>query len=196
MRYLKLFESFNSNIFYHNSNRNDIIKFEKINNSNTKMSNYAFFSSEPNGFISFKGDNFEYKVSIDIDYNKIFNIYKDKNINGNIINSCFNKYENEIIDLLENNLDYFYKNWNDSNTDNPESVSEYYETYLSKLDLLIKFLTEWNDSWCILETDLFLNFIESKNYIGFLTIEEGIINLALNYKFNDNIKILDIEKIC
>lgn len=44
-------------------------------------------------------------------------------------------------------------------------------------------------TWRILETDIFLNFI------GFLTIEEGITNLALNYKYNDNIKILDIVKI-
>lgn len=196
MKYLKLFESFNSSIFYHNSDRNDIIRFEKSSNSHTKVSNYAFFSSEPNSFISFKGDNFEYKVSIDIDYNKIFNIFEDKNINGTIINSCFSKYKDEIINLLENNLDYFYKVWIDVRVDSPEEVSEYYDDNISKLDLLINFLTEWHDSWCILETDLFLNFIESKNFIGFLTIEEGITNLALNYKYNDNIKILDFVKIC
>jgi hypothetical protein len=54
---------------------------------------------------------------------------------------------------------------------------------------LLEFLINWNDSWVIIETDKFIDFIESKGYSGFLTNEEGITSVAL--KNIDGVEIIN-----
>lgn len=189
MKYVKVFEEYNykkciknSNgnctIFYHVSNIDNIQEFKPTRNTK-KSHKYIFFSTDIDSLII--DEEFTYEVNLDCDIKKIFNVYnfitKSDKLKG--IENNFNKHKEEIIKLLNDNIDYFYNEWEKVGVDNPDEVSQNYDEELSKLDLLVLFLTEWNDSWVILETDKFIDFIESKGYMGFITMEEGKINIAI-----------------
>ena len=90
-----------------------------------------------------------------------------------------------MLDLFENNVDYFIDEWNRTGVDSVEEVMEYFVTdkngyEYDMVGLLYYFITKWNDSWAVIETDKFLDFIESKGYYGFVTLEEGLTNIACN----------------
>lgn len=90
--------------------------------------------------------------------------------------------------MFTKNLDYFYEEWIRVGVDSPDEVLEYFINEggdeNDKVGLLFYFLTKWSDSWVIIETDMFLNYIESKGYTGFVTQEEGLLNLGLKDDFN------------
>ena len=66
--------------------------------------------------------------------------------------------------MFTKNLDYFYEEWIRVGVDSPDEVLEYFISEggdeNDKVGLLFYFLTKWNDSWVIIETDMFLNYIE------------------------------------
>ena len=162
-------------IFYHNSDYD----FNSFNAQikKDKRTNYLFFSNEPNTFIDRK---YTYKVKLQFDPNKIFNTFKHINDYG--IKYTVEDYKDEVLDLFENNLDYFLNRWTKAGVDSIGEVMEYYIDEGGDEDdmvgLLYYFLTKFNDSWAIIETDKFLDFIESKGFNGFVTHEEGLINIA------------------
>ena len=174
--------------WYHNSD-NIFKEFKKRPpNGDSLVRDYLFFSSEPNMFIY---REYMYEVKLNFRPNRIFNPFKHVDEFG----LKYNIDEEEVKKLLGDNLDYFYAAWIKSNVDSPEEVLEY-GPFISeggdetdKLGLLFHFVTEWNDSWAILETNLFLDYIKRKGFDGFVTIEEGIINLALRENFD--IQIID-----
>lgn len=162
-------------IFYHNSDYD----FNSFNAQikKDKRTNYLFFSNEPNTFIDRK---YTYKVKLQFDPNKIFNTYKYINDYG--LKYTLEDYKDEVLDLFEDNLDYFLDEWTRAGVDSINEVMEYYIDIGGDEDdmvgLLYYFLTKWNDSWAIIETDKFLDFIESKGFNGFVTQEEGLTNIA------------------
>jgi hypothetical protein len=162
-------------IFYHNSDY-DINSFNTQINKD-KRTNYLFFSNEPNTFIDRK---YTYKVKLQFDPNKIFNTFKHINDYG--IKYTLEDYKDEVLELFEDNLSYFLNEWEKTGVDSINEVMEYYIDAGGDEDdmvgLLYYFLTKFNDSWAILETDKFLDFIESKGFNGFVTHEEGLINIA------------------
>ena len=164
-----------SGIFYHNSDYD----FNSFNAQikKDKKTNYLFFSNEPNTFIDRK---YTYKVKLQFDPNKIFNTFKHINDYG--IKYTVEDYKDEVLDLFKDNLDYFLDKWTKAGVDSIGEVMEYYIYKGGDEDdmvlLLYYFLTNFNDSWAIIETDKFLDFIESKGFNGFVTHEEGLINIA------------------
>jgi len=162
-------------IFYHNSDYD----FSSFNAQikKDKKTNYLFFSNEPNTFIDRK---YTYKVKLQFDPNKIFNTFKHINDYG--IKYTLEDYKDEVLELFEDNLSYFLNEWEKTGVDSINEVMEYYIDAGGDEDdmvgLLYYFLTKFNDSWAILETDKFLDFIESKGFNGFVTHEEGLINIA------------------
>jgi len=162
-------------IFYHNSDYD--IKSFIPQVKKTKKTNYLFFSNEPNTFIDRK---FTYKVKLEFNPNKIFNTFRHITKYG--IKYTLDEYKGEVLRLFENNTEYFIKEWENTGVDSVGEVMEYYLDEGGNEDdmvgLLYYFITKWCDSWAIIETDLFLNFIESKGYTGFVTQEEGLINIA------------------
>ena len=162
-------------IFYHNSDYD----FSSFNAQikKDKKTNYLFFSNEPNTFIDRK---YTYKVKLQFDPNKIFNTFKHINDYG--LKYTLEDYKDEVLDLFEDNLNYFLNEWEKTGVDSINEVMEYYIDAGGDEDdmvgLLYYFLTKFNDSWAILETDKFLDFIESKGFNGFVTHEEGLINIA------------------
>ena len=162
-------------IFYHNSDYD----FNSFNTQikKDKRTNYLFFSNEPNTFIDRK---YTYKVKLQFDPNKIFNTFKHINVYG--IKYTLEDYKDEVLELFEDNLSYFLNEWEKTGVDSINEVMEYYIDGGGDEDdmvgLLYYFLTKFNDSWAILETDKFLDFIESKGFNGFVTHEEGLINIA------------------
>lgn len=162
-------------IFYHNSDYD----FNSFNaqTKKEKRTNYLFFSNEPNTFIDRK---YTYKVKLQFDPNKIFNTFKHINEYG--LKYTLEYYKDEVLDLFEDNLDYFLDKWTRAGVDSIGEVMEYYIDEGGDEDdmvgLLYYFLTKFNDSWAIIETDKFLDFIESKGFNGFVTHEEGLINIA------------------
>jgi len=162
-------------IFYHNSDYD----FNSFNAQikKDKKTNYLFFSNEPNTFIDRK---YTYKVKLQFDPNKIFNTFKHINDYG--IKYTLEDYKDEVLDLFKDNLDYFLDKWTKAGVDSIGEVMEYYIYEGGDEDdmvlLLYYFLTNFNDSWAIIETDKFLDFIESKGFNGFVTHEEGLINIA------------------
>jgi len=162
-------------VFYHNSD-SDIKSFiPQIKQS--KRTEYLFFSNEPNSFIDRK---FTYTVKLEFNPNKIFNTFRHITKYG--LKYTLDEYKDEVLRLFENNTEYFIKEWENKGVDSVDEVMEYYLDEGGNEDdmvgLLYYFLTKWNDSWAIIETDLFLDFIESKGYTGFVTQEEGLINIA------------------
>jgi len=184
-------------VFYHNSD-SDIKSFiPQIKQS--KRTEYLFFSNKPNSFIDRK---FTYTVKLEFNPNKIFNTFRHITKYG--LKYTLDEYKDEVLRLFENNTEYFIKEWENKGVDSVDEVMEYYLDeggseddmvgllyyFLTKwndswaiieddmVGLLYYFLTKWNDSWAIIETDLFLDFIESKGYTGFVTQEEGLINIA------------------
>ena len=172
-------------VFYHNSDYN-FNEFIKQNKYNKASDNYLFFSKDKNAFIERK---FTYTVELRFNSKKIFNTFSFIKDFG--LTNSLELYGDEVKQLLSNNVDYFLNEWGNVNVDSQESVIEYYENIggdgNDKVGLLYYFLTKWNDSWVILETDIFLKFIESKGFDGFITVEEGIINIALRDNFTANI---------
>jgi len=162
-------------IFYHNSDYD--IKSFIPQVKKTKKTNFLFFSNEPNTFIDRK---FTYKVKLEFNPNKIFNTFRHITKYG--IKYTLDEYKGEVLRLFENNTEYFSKEGENTGVDSVGEVMEYYLDEGGNEDdmvgLLYYFITKWNDSWAIIETDLFLNFIESKGYNGFVTQEEGLINIA------------------
>lgn len=175
-------ENDNTSIFYHNSD-SDFEKFLAQKKDDKLKRNYLFFSNETNTFVERK---YTYTVQLNFNSNKIFNCYKYVNDFG--LKYTLSRYENDIKKMFTENLDYFYEEWIRVGVDSPNEVLEYFINeggdQNDKVGLLFYFLTKWNDSWAIIETDLFLNFIESKGFIGFVTQEEGLINLALKDDFS------------
>jgi len=182
-----------NNIFYHISKK-DFDVFSKQLRNNIKVSEYLFFSEEINGFIT--GD-YLYTVELDFNPKKIFNSFKFSENNNYGIEFTLEKYIDDVKELFKNNLEYFYNEWIQYNVDSPENVLEYFTSIggdeNDKVGLLYYFLTEWNDSFAIIESNKFLEFLETKGFDGFITMEEGIFNIALRY-YNE-IKILKKEKI-
>jgi hypothetical protein len=188
----------NCHIFYHQT---DDPNLNFIKGGGGHYDGYIFFSTQPQSFLV---REYSYEITLHINKDDIFCIYPKKSIitdqygkaSDVIFNSIYDKHKKEINELLSDNLDYFYEMWIRSGTDAPTDVQYLWNEknnldpdYTSDpLELLTWFTTEWNDSWCILETALFINFIESKGYKGFLTIEEGIINIAI--KDIDRIEII------
>jgi len=162
-------------IFYHNSDY-DFNSFNTQINKD-KKTNYLFFSNEPNTFIDRK---YTYKVKLQFDPNKIFNTFKHINDYG--IKYTLEDYKDEVLELFEDNLNYFLNEWEKTGVDSINEVMEYYIDGGGDEDdmvgLLYYFLTKFNDSWAIIETNKFLDFIESKGFNGFVTHEEGLINIA------------------
>ncbi len=162
-------------IFYHNSDYD----FNSFNTQikKDKKTNYLFFSNEPNTFIDRK---YTYKVKLQFDPNKIFNTFKHINDYG--IKYTLEDYKDEVLELFEDNLNYFLNEWEKTGVDSINEVMEYYIDGGGDEDdmvgLLYYFLTKFNDSWAIIETNKFLDFIESKGFNGFVTHEEGLINIA------------------
>lgn len=162
-------------IFYHNSDYD----FNSFNTQikKDKKTNYLFFSNEPNTFIDRK---YTYKVKLQFDPNKIFNTFKHINDYG--IKYTLEDYKDEVLELFEDNLNYFLNEWEKTGVDSINEVMEYYIDAGGDEDdmvgLLYYFLTKFNDSWAIIETNKFLDFIESKGFNGFVTHEEGLINIA------------------
>ena len=175
-------EVLNSKIFYHNSDY-DFNKFIPQKKDDKLKYHYLFFSNEKNVFIDRK---FTYTVQLTFNSDKIFNCYK--HVNDFNLKYTISQYENDIKNMFSKNINYFYEEWIRMDVDSPEDVLEYFidegGNENDKVGLLFYFLTKWNDSWVILETDLFLNFIESKGFTGFITQEEGLLNLALKDDFN------------
>ena len=178
----------NKYIFYHTTD-SDIESFTAQLKDNKLKRHYLFFSIEPNAFMKGK---FVYTIELDFNPSKIFNTFEfitDCGIRCNI-----NDYD--IKKLLENNLDYFYDIWENGGVDSPMDLLDYYISdggdENDKIGLLYYFITKCNDSWIILETDIFLKFIESKGFEGFVTVEEGLLCLALK-KYN-SIKIINKQK--
>lgn len=175
-------ESVNSVVFYHNSDY-DFEKFLTQKKDDKLKRNYLFFSNDRNTFIDRK---YTYTVQLKFNSNKIFNSYK--HINNFGLKYTLSKYENDIKKMFTENLDYFYEEWIRVGVDSPDEVLEYFISEgggeNDKVGLLFYFLTKWNDSWVIIETDMFLNYIESKGFTGFVTQEEGLLNLALKDDFN------------
>jgi len=175
-------ESVNSIVFYHNSDY-DFEKFLPQKKDDKLKRNYLFFSNDRNTFIDRK---YTYTVQLRFNSNKIFNCYK--HINNFGLKYTLSKYENDIKKMFTKNLDYFYEEWIRVGVDSPDEVLEYFISEggdeNDKVGLLFYFLTKWNDSWVIIETDMFLNYIESKGFTGFVTQEEGLLNLALKDDFN------------
>ena len=177
-RILREESEYGGGIFYHNSDYN--IDLFKPQLRNRKKNSYLFFSNEPNTFIDRK---YTYEVKLKFDPNRIFNTFKHINDYG--IKYTLEEYKDEVLDLFENNVDYFIDEWNRTGVDSVEEVMEYFVTdkYGYEYDmvgLLYYFITKWNDSWAVIETDKFLDFIESKGYYGFVTLEEGLTNIACN----------------
>lgn len=162
-------------IFYHNSDYD----FNSFNTQikKDKKTNYLFFSNEPNTFIDRK---YTYKVKLQFDPNKIFNTFKHINDYG--IKYTMEDYKDEVLELFEDNLNYFLNEWEKTGVDSINEVMEYYIDGGGDEDdmvgLLYYFLTKFNDSWAIIETNKFLDFIESKGFNGFVTHEEGLINIT------------------
>jgi hypothetical protein len=162
-------------IFYHNSDYD----FNSFNTQikKDKKTNYLFFSNEPNTFIDRK---YTYKVKLQFDPNKIFNTFEHINDYG--IKYTLENYKDEVLELFEDNLSYFLNEWEKTGVDSINEVMEYYIDAGGDEDdmvgLLYYFLTKFNDSWAIIETNKFLDFIESKGFNGFVTHEEGLINIA------------------
>ena len=175
-------EGINTTIFYHNSDY-DFEKFSTQKKDDKLKRNYLFFSNERNTFIDRK---YTYTVQLTFNSDKIFNCYK--HINNFDLKYTLSKYENDIKKMFTKNLDYFYKEWIRAGVDSPNEVLEYFINEggdeNDKVGLLFYFLTKWNDSWVIIESDMFLNYIESKGFTGFVTQEEGLLNLALKDDFN------------
>ena len=174
-------------IFYHNSD-NDIDTFKPQLKDDRIKRKYLFFSNEPNTFIDRK---YTYKVELEFNPDKIFNPFKHINKYGlkyNLID-----YKDEVLDLFDKHTEYFINEWDKTGVDSVNEVLEYYVDEGNDEDdlvgLLYYFLSKWNDSWALIETDLFLKFLESKGFNGFVTQEEGLINIAC-YDYI-SIKILD-----
>ena len=176
-RILKEETEYGGGIFYHNSDY-DIESF-KPQLRNRKKSSYLFFSNEPNTFIDRK---YTYEVKLKFNPSKIFNSFKFINDYG--IKYTLEEHKDEVLDLFENNVDYFIDEWNRMGVDSVNEVMEYFINEGGEdgdmVGLLYYFITKWNDSWAVIETDKFLEFIESKGYYGFVTLEEGLINIACN----------------
>ena len=176
-RILREESEYGGGIFYHNSDYD--IELFKPQLRNRKKHSYLFFSNEPNTFIDRK---YTYEVKLKFDPNRIFNTFKHINDYG--IKYTLEEYKDEVLDLFENNVDYFIDEWNRTGVDSVEQVMEYFINEGGDEDdmvgLLYYFITKWNDSWAVIETDKFLDFIESKGYYGFVTLEEGLTNIACN----------------
>ena len=176
-RILREETEYGGGIFYHNSDY-DIESF-KPQLRNRKKSSYLFFSNEPNTFIDRK---YTYEVKLKFNPNKIFNSFKFINDYG--IKYTLEEHKDEVLDLFENNVDYFIDEWNRMGVDSVNEVMEYFINEGGEdgdmVGLLYYFITKWNDSWAVIETDKFLEFIESKGYYGFVTLEEGLTNIACN----------------
>ena len=177
-RILREESEYGGGIFYHNSDYN--IDLFKPQLRNRKKNSYLFFSNEPNTFIDRK---YTYEVKLKFDPNRIFNTFKHINDYG--IKYTLEEYKDEVLDLFENNVDYFIDEWNRTGVDSVEEVMEYFVSDKNgdeddMVGLLYYFITKWNDSWAVIETDKFLDFIESKGYYGFVTLEEGLTNIACN----------------
>jgi hypothetical protein len=56
---------------------------------------------------------------------------------------------------------------------NPPFKGRVGQGILSQEGLLYYFITKWCDSWAIIETDLFLNFIESKGYNNHIILNQS-----------------------
>lgn len=176
-RILREESEYGGGIFYHNSDY-DIESF-KPQLRNRKKSSYLFFSNEPNTFIDRK---YTYEVKLKFNPNRIFNSFKFINDYG--IKYTLEEYKDEVLDLFENNVDYFIDEWNKTGVDSVNEVMEYFIDEGGEdgdmVGLLYYFISNWNDSWAVIETDKFLDFIESKGYYGFVTLEEGLTNIACN----------------
>jgi len=198
MKYLK---SFNESIV--GKKINQITLYHQSDNPNLEIGNlqrnkktlgYFFLSTEHQSFIE---REYTYSLSIDLKNEDIFNIFPDEYYYGidlkidNYLDNDSNK--EDVIKLLEDNIEYFYKIWIDSGTDDAEDATGVFEEKFNrvpeKLELLYWFLTTWNDSWRIIESDIFLNYIESKGFKGFTTVEEGILSVGINNRYHDSIKI-------
>lgn len=201
-QYIKLFESYlkdisnNELILYHQSDAPNIKKFKRpYSHLKKKVFDYTFFSFEEQGFLQ---REYTYRVKIKLAPNEIFVIYSQdilNAINKNVpIQSSFPSMENEIRKLVSENNEYLLKVWKESNTDNKESVSELYKEKFNKIpsddEILMWFLTTWNDSWCLLESDLLIDFIESRGFKSFVTIEDGQLNVAVNNKDSSIFEII------
>jgi hypothetical protein len=177
-------------IFYHNSDQD--IEYFTPQLRDIKKSQYLFFSNEPNTFIDRKHT---YKVKLKFDPNKIFNTFKHITQYG--LKYTLDDYKEEVLDLFENNTDYFIEAWRYRGVDSVEEVMEYYINEggdeNNMVGLLYYFITKWNDSWAVLETDKFLDFIDSKGFNGFVTQEEGLINIAC--KDFESIQIISKENM-
>lgn len=165
-------------IFYHNSDY-EIDNFIPQTKKDISKSNYLFFSNEPNTFIDRK---YTYKVQLLFDPERIFNPFNHITKYGLTCN--IHEYKDEILDMFEKNTDYFINEWEKKRVDRIGEVMVYFvDEGNDKNDLvglLYYFLTKWNDSWAIIETNIFLNFLDSKGFNGFVTQEEGLINIACN----------------
>jgi len=175
-------EGTNSATFYHNSDY-DFENFLVQKKDDKLKRNYLFFSNEKNTFIDRK---YTYTVQLKFNSDKIFNCFK--HINNFGLKYTLNEYENDIKKMFAKNLNYFYNAWLKAGVDSPDEVLEYFINEdgdgNDKIELLFYFLTKWNDSWVIIETDMFLTYIETKGFTGFVTQEEGLLNLALKDDFN------------
>lgn len=171
MKYVKYYESF-SKKFYHVSNDPNLF-FKKDSNNN--YGGYLFFSSERQFF---KKAKYLYEVKLNLETKDVFNIYS-------FLDNFEDSYikNKDLIDkTLKDNLDYFYNAWIKSGVDSPEEVhyewSENNKSKLNKFQTLLYFIRDWNDSWAIIETEIFRNLIEKLNYNSFTTYEEGIMCIA------------------
>jgi len=175
-------EGVNNVIFYHNSDY-DFENFLIQKKEDKLKRDYLFFSNERNTFIDRK---YTYTVELKFNSDKIFNCYKHINSFG--LKYTLAKHENNIKNMFSKNIDYFYEEWIKVGVDSPDEVLEYFISEggdeNDKVGLLFYFLTKWNDSWVIIETDIFLKYIESKGFTGFVTQEEGLLNLGLKDDFN------------
>ena len=178
-------ESINNIIFYHNSDH-VFTEFIKKNNDGKLKRNYIFFSSTKNAFIEAE---YTYTVKLTFNSDDIFNTFDFIKNFG--IKYTLGSYVEEVKKLLSDNVEYFYDHWEKVGVDSPKEVIEYYirdgGDEDDRVGLLFYFLRYWNDSWVIVETDIFLNFIESKGYSGFVTMEDGILNLGLKDNFKADI---------
>lgn len=188
---VKTFESFNSlseGYFYHNSDR-EIEEFSPQPRGR-KKNEYLYFSEDENAFIDAK---YTYKVRLRFDPDRIFCTFQHQAGKYGISFSA-GDYREEIMDLFASDTEYFIDEWEKTGVDSPREVIEYYldegGNEDDKVGLLYYFLTKWNDSWSIIETDRFLEFIESKGFTGFVTNEEGILCIATK-DYVGNIEIVD-----
>lgn len=186
-------------IVYHRSNYNLAIDDGgydtfKSREGDLKVLDYKFFSvGEESRDIFGGGRKYEYMVELEYNPNNIFSPHP--NIKGLKVNYIFDneKIKEDFLKFLNDNLEYFY-NTDYLGNDNPndKEVEEAFERQEGgdrndKFGLLVHYIRYWNDSWILMENNLFLEYIESKGFDGFTTMEQGFSHIAVKNNFNARI---------